>query len=165
MVERVGTSLFRLNTLPSCGRTTFRSSTRSSVDTRVLSAFWPLWIALLWTFLDAYLFERLFSIHLGLYPSGPAESEGDHMFNVRRNCPTVSTAAGPCYVSASNAPRPTCYFPRLWLQSPQRVWCSSFLWCWCALPKWLMVSSISLMLVGHWYAFVGETVSSCIPLP
>ena len=60
-------SFLRLNNIPLGGCTTFCLSIHGSIDTRVVSALWLLWVILLWTCVYKYLFETLLSILLAIY--------------------------------------------------------------------------------------------------
>ena len=57
------------NNIPLCGCTTFCLSIQQLMAIWVVSAFWLLWIMLLWTSMCKYLFECLFSNLLGNIPS------------------------------------------------------------------------------------------------
>ena len=59
--------LFKVNNIPLGGYTTFCLSIHGSIDTRVVSTLWLLWVILPWKCIYKYLFETLLSILVAIY--------------------------------------------------------------------------------------------------
>lgn len=113
-----------------------------------VSIFWLLWMVLLWTSMQKFLFEYLFSILLTIHLGVGLLSCMLILFYFLRNHQTVFTVAKPFHVSTSNIQDlsfshilANTYFPTFLMLAISWVWCDVLL-LWFTCPWWLMIFSI-----------------------
>ena len=88
-----------------CIYTTVCLSIQPSMNTWIVSIFWPLWIMLLWTSAYKYLFESVFSSLRHIPRHRIAGLYDNSMLNCLRYCQPASRAVVPFYILTGDVRR------------------------------------------------------------